>query len=141
MFTDQSFQTNANELNLIDIPNTQDFKMGKGIATIFKQKYNGVKELLNQHKNIGQVAILQRNNRYIFYIITKQKYYHTPTRENFELALSDLRRVCEELNVKHLCLPRIGAGLDKLPLEFVHVTIKKVFEGCDMMMTMFYFKR
>ncbi|CAB5120668.1 unnamed protein product [Rhizophagus irregularis] len=167
MSPDQSFQTNANELNPIVSPNTQDnnfifkeiqgdlfvdapensslahcvsadFKMGKGIATIFKRKYYGVKELLDQNKKIGQVATLKRDNRYIFYIITKQKCYHKPTRENFELALLDLRKVCEELNVKHLCLPRIGVGLDELPLEFVHDTIRKVFKGCDIMMTMFY---
>ncbi|RIA96246.1 hypothetical protein C1645_755498 [Glomus cerebriforme] len=72
-----------------------DFKMGRGIATIFRQKYNGVKELSNQHKKTGQVATLQRDNR-------------------------------------------IGAGLDKLPLEFVIDTIRKVFDGCDMKMTMFY---
>src|SRR6266542_4739208 len=48
-----------------------DFKMSKGIAKIFKKNYGDIKELFNQHKKVGQVAILQKNNRYIFYIITK----------------------------------------------------------------------
>uniref|UniRef100_A0A1D1XP44 O-acetyl-ADP-ribose deacetylase C6orf130 n=1 Tax=Anthurium amnicola TaxID=1678845 RepID=A0A1D1XP44_9ARAE len=117
---------------------SEDFKMGKGIAKIFKHKYQGVEELVNQHKKIGQTATLKRGNRYIFYIITKKKYYQIPKPEDFELALWDLRKVCEELNVKHLSLPRIGTGLDKFPLEYVINAITKIFEGCDMRMTMFY---
>src|SRR5438045_9285941 len=97
------FQENKGDL-FIDAPEysslahcvSGDFNMGKGIATTFKEKYGGVKELLDQRKEIGQIAVLQRNNRYIFYIITKEKYYHMPTRVDFELALWDLRRVCEE---------------------------------------------
>ncbi|CAG8511604.1 9774_t:CDS:1 [Funneliformis mosseae] len=114
-----------------------DFKMSKGIAKIFKKLY-GTRGLSDQHKKVGQVATLPDNNRYIFYIITKKIYSQKPTKEDFESAINDLRKVCEEKNVKLLCLPRIGTGLDKLPLEYVHRTIRQVFDGHEMKMIMFY---
>ncbi|CAI2175687.1 10412_t:CDS:1 [Funneliformis geosporum] len=114
-----------------------DFKMSKGIAKIFKKKFS-TRGLFDQNKKVGQVATLYRNNRYIFYIITKQIFSDKPTREDFVLALKDLRRACEDKNVKLLCLPRIGTGLDKLPLEFVHRTIINVFDGYEMKMIMYY---
>jgi hypothetical protein len=43
--------------------------MGKGIATAFKSKFGGVQELKNQHKQIGQVAILRRDGRFIYYLV------------------------------------------------------------------------
>ncbi|CAG8445898.1 5388_t:CDS:1 [Diversispora eburnea] len=115
-----------------------DFRMGKGIASVFKEKFQGVEELLSQKKGVGEVAFLRRNDRYIFYIITKEKYFQKPTRRNFENSLYYLKELCEELGVKVLSAPKIGTGLDKLPPEFVRKTILKVFDGCDLNMTIFY---
>ncbi|RHZ68368.1 hypothetical protein Glove_295g31 [Diversispora epigaea] len=115
-----------------------DFRMGKGIASIFKEKFQSVEELVSQKKGVGEVAFLRRNEQYIFYIITKEKYFQKPTRRNFENSLYCLRRLCEELGVKVLSAPKIGTGLDKLPPEFVRKTISKVFDGCDLNMTIFY---
>lgn len=115
-----------------------DFRMGKGIASIFKEKFQGVDELLSQKKGVGEVAFLHRNDRHIFYIITKEKYFQKPSRQNFERSLHYLRRLCEELGVKALSIPRIGSGLDRLPPEFVQKTILKVFDGSNLSLTIFY---
>ncbi|CAG8583436.1 6259_t:CDS:1 [Ambispora gerdemannii] len=117
---------------------SEDLRMGKGIADIFKKKFRGLQELKEQNKKVGQVAYLERDGRYIFYIITKEKYFHKPSKANFERALNDLRVVCEEMGVKNLSIPRIGTGLDKLPLEYVHNVIDATFQGSDMRILMYY---
>jgi hypothetical protein len=51
-----------------------DLRMGKGIATLFKQKFGGVDELTRQHKQIGQVAILARPPRFVYYLVADYTY-------------------------------------------------------------------
>jgi len=117
---------------------SRDLRMGKGIADIFKRKYGGLSVLKAQKCNVGQVAYLQRDNRYIFYLITKNIVYDKPTHDNFEKSLFELRRMCDKFGVKGLSIPRIGTGLDGLTLEFVKDAINKAFEGSNIKVTMFY---
>ncbi|CAG8667090.1 5441_t:CDS:1 [Funneliformis mosseae] len=130
----------------VDAPSTdalahcvsQDLRMGKGIADIFKKKFNGVEELKAQKRVVGQVAYLQRDDRYIFYVITKSGVYDKPTQKDFETSLIELRRMCEKFGVNGLSIPRIGTGLDGLSLDFVKDSINKAFEGSSVKVTMFY---
>ncbi|CAG8605867.1 12688_t:CDS:1 [Acaulospora colombiana] len=85
---------------------SQDLRMGKGIADIFRKKYNGIPELKSQNKEVGQVASLRRDDRYIFYLITKLSAYGKPTEADFEKSLAELRKLCEEFGVKGLSVPR-----------------------------------
>src|SRR5581483_3487102 len=114
-----------------------DLRMGKGIAEIFKRKYGRVKELKDQKRKVGQVAYLQHENRYVFYIITKKIVYDKPTEDDFEKSLVELRRMCDQFGVKGLSIPQIGTGLDELSLEFVKGAINKAFEGSTIKVTMF----
>ncbi|RIB28459.1 hypothetical protein C2G38_1482552 [Gigaspora rosea] len=88
---------------------SQDLRMGKGIATIFKERFNGIAELKRQNKKVGEVAYLHRQNRYIFYLITKPTAWDKPTEEDFKKSLTELRKLCEQFEVSGLSLPRIGA--------------------------------
>jgi len=115
-----------------------DLQMERGIAVLFKSKFGGVSELQEQSKRVGEVAYLVRDGRYIFYLITKEKYFHKPTQEDFEKAVTELRRLCDELGVLGLSIPRIGAGLDKLDLDYVRGVIKNAFNGSNTNVTMFY---
>ncbi|XP_060045758.1 ADP-ribose glycohydrolase OARD1 isoform X5 [Erinaceus europaeus] len=47
---------------------SEDCRMGAGIPVIFKKKFGGVQELLNQQKKSGEVAVLKRDGRYIYYL-------------------------------------------------------------------------
>ncbi|XP_033925662.1 ADP-ribose glycohydrolase OARD1 isoform X4 [Melopsittacus undulatus] len=47
---------------------SEDCRMGAGIARLFKEKFGGVQELLDQKKKTGEVAVLQRDDRYIYYL-------------------------------------------------------------------------
>lgn len=117
---------------------SQDLRMGKGIAYMFKKKYDGLNELKAQQCKVGQVAYLQRDNRHIFYLITKYYVYDKPDRKDFETSLMGLRRLCEQLGVRGLSVPRIGTGLDGLSLSFVKNAINEAFEGSNIKVTMFY---
>ncbi|CAG8512277.1 5096_t:CDS:1 [Ambispora gerdemannii] len=117
---------------------SQDFNMGGGIAREFRNRFNSIKELKSQRKKVGQVAYLNRDGRYLFYIITKRRVNEYPTCENFMRGLIELRHVCEKFGVKGLCMPRIGTGIDKLSLDFVRESVKHVFDGSDIQITMFF---
>ena len=56
--------------------------MGKGIAVGFVKNFGGRKELESQNCDVTEVAYLKRDERYIFYMITKLFYYNI---RNFNL--------------------------------------------------------
>jgi hypothetical protein len=49
---------------------SEDMAMGKGIAKIFKSQFGGVKELKEQGVRTGGVAVLERKDRCIFYLVS-----------------------------------------------------------------------
>ena len=50
-----------------------DFNMGAGIARKFKSKFKDVDKLLEQKGKTGDIAVLEHNKRYIYYLITKDR--------------------------------------------------------------------
>lgn len=109
--------------------------MSKGIATEFKSRFGGVNELRSQNLKVGDVGVLNRYTpdashfRYVFYMVTKSKYYERPLQTDFERALIELARVCDENDIDTLSMPRIGCGLDKLKWEWVRNTMERVFHN------------
>lgn len=106
---------------------SRDLAMSKGIAVDFKKLFGDVDVLKAMDRKIGEVAYLNKNGRYIFYLITKQNCYDKPTYDTLELSLVYLRKLCTELKVSKLALPKIGCGLDKLEWNRVLKIIEKVF--------------
>ena len=108
-----------------------DFVMGAGIATVFKTKYGRVGDLLAQKVGIGEVATLLDKHATppppllgkhppIFYLVTKEKYWHKPTLKAMEQSLTALAKACVKHNVDHL------ASLDKLNWSSVEKLIKQI---------------
>jgi len=122
---------------------SEDFRMDKGIASIFKKQFGGDNELKSQNRRTGQVAYLkrpdlQRNpDRYIFYLVTKVFYYEKPNYINLKASLIDLRDQCIKLGVKRLSMPKIACGLDKLNWITVSEIIKDVFKDTDIQITIY----
>ncbi|KAM7136305.1 ADP-ribose glycohydrolase OARD1 isoform 1-T3 [Molossus nigricans] len=91
---------------------SEDCRMGAGIAVLFKKKFGGVQELLNQQKKSGEVAVLKRDGRYIYYLITKKRASHKPTYENLQKSLEAMKSHCLKNGVTDLSMPRkICVGL------------------------------
>ncbi|XP_075632204.1 ADP-ribose glycohydrolase OARD1 isoform X3 [Balearica regulorum gibbericeps] len=87
---------------------SEDCRMGAGIAVLFKKKFGGVQELLDQQKKTGEVAVLQREDRYIYYLITKKKVSHKPTYENMRKSLEAMKAHCLNNGVTDISMPRSG---------------------------------
>jgi O-acetyl-ADP-ribose deacetylase (regulator of RNase III) len=118
-----------------------DLHMSKGIATLFKNKFGHVKDLQAQNKKPGQIAYTQDSNgRYIFYLITKNKYFERPTYICLYECLVELREHCKQLNITELSMPRIGCGLDKLEWTRVKKYLSVVFKDTNTTITVYYLK-
>lgn len=116
---------------------SKDLRMGKGIATVFKKKFAGLSDLKRQKLEVGDVGILERGSRYIFYLVTKTVFYNKPTYETMRQCLSSLRREIEKLTEEEfsLAMPMIGCGLDGLEWEEVSEIIKE--ELCSVHVTVY----
>lgn len=102
-----------------------DLVMGKGIAPLFKTKFGKITELKAMGPVVGKTLFLGHNQDQIGYIITKRFVSGKPTLEDFNRAVSDYYSQLKTKGVKTVYLPKIGAGLDRLPLEEVVKTLSQ----------------
>ncbi len=102
--------------------------MGKGIATLFKSKFGQVDTLKAQDKQIGEVAVIKHQKRFVYYLITKERYFHKPTYKSVQASLVDMAKHAAANGVKVICMPRIGCGLDGLLWPQVKAIIAEVFK-------------
>ncbi|XP_061218993.1 ADP-ribose glycohydrolase OARD1 isoform X1 [Neopsephotus bourkii] len=116
---------------------SEDCRMGAGIARLFKEKFGGVQELLAQQKKTGEVAVLQRDDRYIYYLITKKKASHKPTYDSMRKSLEAMKAHSLNNGVTDISMPRIGCGLDGLDWNKVSAILEEVFEGTDIKITVY----
>jgi len=93
---------------------SRDFAMSAGIAVIFSNLFGGKEELKNQNVNIGEVAWLYRDSRYIYYLVTKENYWWKPTYDSLRNSIRNLFILSKKHNVKSLSIPKLGCGLDGL---------------------------
>lgn len=117
---------------------SRDLNMGRGIAPLFKEKFKRVNELIAQNKKIGECAILDDEKRFVYYLITKEKYYGKPSMETIKRSLCDMKAHCEANQVKKLAMPRIGCGLDRLSWKLVKALIAQIFNSSGIDITIYY---
>ena len=129
---------------------SEDLAMGKGIAVEFKKRFSSVNVLKAQKKKVGEVATLHvtakqqtifyaaahvsepeagLQDRFVFYMITKLRYFHKPTWEDFSASLRALKCAALENHVSAISMPRIGCGLDKLEWKPVKQLLLETFSG------------
>jgi hypothetical protein len=53
-------------------------------------------------KKTGQVAVLKKGDRFIYYLITKPKASGTPSYKSIEASLKKLKEHCVDNKVRHL---------------------------------------
>uniref|UniRef100_A0A3P9NHP6 O-acyl-ADP-ribose deacylase 1 n=1 Tax=Poecilia reticulata TaxID=8081 RepID=A0A3P9NHP6_POERE len=116
---------------------SEDLRMGKGIAVLFKKNFGRTSELKEQKNLVGQCAVLTHDQRFIYYLITKKKASQKPTYVDFRQSLEDMKSPCLEYNVKRISLPRIGCGLDQLEWSKVLQILQEVFKQTDITLTMY----
>ncbi len=87
--------------------------------------------------SIGGCAYLNLKDRYVFYLVTKERYFYKPTMSSLESSLRAMRDLCIEKNIHQLAMPRIGCGLDKLNWDKVSELIQSVFQDDDIEITIY----
>lgn len=115
-----------------------DCAMGAGIAKEFVKRYPIMKPYVKKQvreKNLTTPTMVPfyifSEKRYIFNLITKDKYYQKPTYDTLKLSLEELKKECVKNDIKYLGMPTIGSGLDKLSWQKVEEIIKDVFKNID----------
>ncbi|QCQ67790.1 macro domain-containing protein [European chub iridovirus] len=119
---------------------SQDCRMGKGIAVLFKKLFGRVQELKEQRKIVGQCAVIKDGSRYIYYLVTKKQAYERPTYETLRSSLYDMKAHLIANDVTQLSMPRIGCGLDCLQWSKVVLIIEEVFRDTNVNVTVYSLK-
>nr|XP_023966111.1 ADP-ribose glycohydrolase OARD1 isoform X3 [Chrysemys picta bellii] len=96
----------------------------------------GIRQTESEKKS-GEVAVLKRDDRYIYYLITKKKVSHKPTYENMQKSLEAMKTHCLNNGVTDISMPRIGCGLDRLEWDKVSALLEEVFEDTDIKITVY----
>eukprot|EP01006_Ploeotia_vitrea_P056177 TRINITY_DN68072_c9_g1_i1.p1 TRINITY_DN68072_c9_g1~~TRINITY_DN68072_c9_g1_i1.p1 ORF type:complete len:151 (-),score=21.95 TRINITY_DN68072_c9_g1_i1:181-633(-) len=117
---------------------SEDLAMSKGIAVIFKNKFQGVQELKAQRAQRGGMCFLQRDGRFVYYLVTKQKYFHKPTYDTLAGSLTAMRDHMVANGVQNIDMPKIGCGLDGLNWEKVKEILRSLFHGTGVTITVYH---
>jgi len=118
---------------------SSDFALGAGIALKFRQM--GVADLLRtqypnplRRKSIGccLITYLKDQDRYVFNLVTKERYFHKPTYANLRNSLLYLKISIRDMPIDKIAMPLIGCGLDGLEWGKVSEIIKETFADTDL---------
>jgi len=112
---------------------SRDFKMGAGIARQFRKLYPDMASYcLAQKPKVGSAVKYQANNRTIFNLVTKNRYYQKPTYHALEKSLAHMKsQILSSQGITKLAMPLIGCGLDKLVWSKVAQIIKDTFKDTN----------
>jgi len=108
---------------------SQDFHMSQGISVKFRRKFGQITELKNQNKKVTEISSLQFGEKYILYLITKEKHWQKPSYENLFLTIKNLRLFCDKNKIMKLALPKIACGIDQLDWSQIRTIIRYNFKG------------
>lgn len=119
-----------------------DCAMGAGIAKEFVKKYPDLKPTLIECVKINNLKHpitistpvkfeTEDSDGIVHNLITKEKYWHKPTYSTIRECIKQLAYQCKEYDTKHLAMPRIGSGLDRLQWDKVRRIIEEEFKDLD----------
>lgn len=109
----------------------EDMSMGAGVAVTFRKTFRRVGDLLNQHVKTGGLAVLDEKDRFIYYLVTKERSTGKPTLRTLWSSLTCLKNHMVENNIKKLAIPQIGCGLDRLNWSDVKQMLEYLFKDED----------
>ena len=124
---------------------SEDCAMGAGIAKTFNRRYGKMQQDLRNELKINMlnypISIFYHESSEkhdVINMITKERYWHKPTYNNFLHALLDVVEICKSKNIKKIAMPKIGCGLDRLEWEKVRGFIEDYFEDLDVEIVVCY---
>lgn len=96
-----------------------------------RRDYGGVGKLHDQKLKVGDVGIVNRHERNVFYLVTKSNSSSKPTMGSLERTLQKLLEEMKKRKLTKLGIPTIGCGLDALDWSDVKSLIMDIFAGSD----------
>merc|ERR1712173_453818 len=72
---------------------SRDYRLGKGIAKQFRDKFGRIDELGESGARVGGLAVLKDGKRYVYNLVTKEKYSDKPSYESLRKSLEAMRLV------------------------------------------------
>ncbi len=132
---------NEVQMDLMQIPRgwaiahciSGDMALGAGVAKQIEEKYNMRQQLKAcfccgyQSLAVGTAYLVMD----VFNLVTKEQYWHKPTLASLRQSLESMAKVCKTCGIKHLAMPRIGCGLDRMDWTDVKPMIADVFKDVD----------
>lgn len=110
---------------------SRDLKMSQGIALMFRRKFGNIEILRSQNPKIHDTLYIHQDERYILYLITKEKYWQKPSLEDVYKTLKNLVQLCKTLEINKLAIPHLGSGCDGLNWHEVKTMVKFLFNNTD----------
>ena len=111
---------------------SQDLHMNEGVAKQIKEKFGRIEELKEQKVEVGGVAILKIGpGRYIYNLVTKEKYSGKPTYQSIRESLKEMSMHCIDNSFDVISMPRIASGRDKMEWKEIHEMLNELFKSID----------
>ena len=110
-----------------------DFALGAGIALQINNVYDTRNILHKKYPNYISTynngdCLIAGN---VLNLVTKRNYYDKPTYESLRSSLMKMKDIVLSNNIKTICMPRIGCGLDKLKWHKVSLIIQEIFSDTN----------
>lgn len=110
----------------------QDAAMGAGIAPQFARRNPDLRQAVwSADPDTGDVVYHKGEMDVTYNMITKKHSFEKPTRLDFNIALGNLKDKLVRDGIKHLAIPWIGAGLDRLNWKITVETMQAMFADTD----------
>ena len=116
---------------------SSDFRLGRGIARVFRRKYPRIMELQNLQIGRGGFVYLSVGGRSVYNLITKDRYYQKPSYVDLRKSLESMRSHVVSRGVSRISIPRLGCGLDRLEWSVVKQILFEVFIDCNLVITVY----
>uniref|UniRef100_A0A2H8THY5 RNA-directed DNA polymerase n=1 Tax=Melanaphis sacchari TaxID=742174 RepID=A0A2H8THY5_9HEMI len=105
----------------------KQYNLTSGINYEIKQKF-GIKTFLPVSKVIGDTPYVIQNNRYIIFLVTKNRDRQRSTYENIYIALVNLKQLCEENKLNKIAMNKLGFN-DDLEWDKIRSMLRYIFRN------------
>ncbi|XP_072397446.1 ADP-ribose glycohydrolase OARD1-like [Diabrotica undecimpunctata] len=106
----------------------QDLEMTKGISSVFNKKFGHLDELKNQQPKVGRILRLEYGPRALVYMVTRKSYTDRTSYEDIWRALTNLKQIVCNYDIKHLAIPKIGHALENLDWKIVRSMLEVILQ-------------
>ena len=115
-----------------------DAKMSKGIAKQFVSNFPLICTLRGRRNTVGTAVVVPANNRFIYNLVSKQKYWMKPSLASLFSSLTSMYQHASQNGVYDISMPKIASGCDGLDFE-MHVLpmINSLFHGSSVSVHIF----